>query len=210
MPFPPKLLNRDEEIILDLRPHWWYLAPASAALAGAVIVGIIVLVADVWDPIKWLAGLLVLGTLGFFVQRYVRWAGENFVVTSHRVIYRSGVIAKTGIEIPLERINTVFFNQGLFERLLGAGTLGVESAGESGRQNFTNIRRPSFVQQEVYRAMEDTQEREQRRRGEAAAGARQAGPSIPEQIDQLDDLRRRGLLSDDEFEAKKRDLLDRM
>ncbi|MCB0997474.1 MAG: PH domain-containing protein [Acidimicrobiales bacterium] len=210
MPFPTKLLNNDEEIVLDLRPHWWYLAPASAALAGTVILGVVVLVADVWDPVKWLVGLLVLAALGYFVQRYVRWAGENFVVTSERVIHRSGVIAKKGIEIPLERINTVFFNQSLFERLLGAGDLGVESAGESGRQNFSNIRKPAGVQQSIYRAMEEVQARDLRKMGEAVAGARPASLSIPEQIEQLDELRRRGVLSDAEFEAKKRDLLDRM
>ena len=88
------------------------------------------------------------------MQIYIKWTSENFVVTTERVIHRSGVVAKSGIEIPLDRINTVFFNQSLFERLLGAGDLGVESAGEGGQQTFAAVRKPNLVQQEIYRAME--------------------------------------------------------
>ena len=62
------------------------------------------------------------------------------------MISRSGVVAKTGIEIPLDRINTVFFNQSFFERIIGAGDLGIESAGEGGRENFSDVRKPALVQ----------------------------------------------------------------
>lgn len=214
MAFPKKLLNQDEEIILDLRPHWWQIAPASAGLGVAVIVGLIVLVQFDNSALRILAGLLVLAAVAYFVQRYIRWASENFVVTSERVIHRTGVVAKSGMEIPLDRVNTVFFKQSLFERLLGAGDLGVESAGESGQQNFSGIRKPNLVQQEIYRAMEGNDRNTFREMGEATAaamGGGQAGPaSIPQQIEQLDSLRRQGTISDEEFEAKKRDLLDRM
>ena len=118
-----------------------------------------------------------------------------------------------GVEIPLDRINTVFFNQSLFERLLGAGDLGVESAGEGGQQTFEAVRKPNLVQNEIYRAMESNERRTFEQMGEATAaamGSANAGPSIPEQIEQLDALRRQGTISDEEFETKKRDLLDRM
>lgn len=223
MAFPTKLLNRDEEIVLDLRPHWWYIAPYAAALGGAVVLGIVVLAADAHDALKSLVGVVVLVALGFFVARYLRWVGMNFVVTTERVIYRSGVVSKRGIEIPLERINTVFFNQSLFERLLGQGDLGIESAGERGQQRFDNIRRPLQVQQEIYRAMDDVQQRRLEAYGRTmAAGATNVAPeqpqptpppeqmSIPEQLERLDSLRARGIITDEEFAAKKRELLDRM
>ncbi len=94
MPFPPKLLNQSEEIILDLRPHWWRIAPASAFLAVAVIIGLISLAYDWADPLKIIVGLGVLGALGYFVSMYVSWISDNFVVTTERVISRSGVFAK--------------------------------------------------------------------------------------------------------------------
>ncbi len=213
MTFPSKLLNEGEEIVLDLRPHWWRIFPASVGLGVAVILGILAILYGSDIP-QVLAGLLVLVALGYFVQRYIRWVSENFVVTSDRVIHRYGVVAKTGIEIPLDRINTVFFNQSLFERLLGAGDLGVESAGEGGQQTFEAVRKPMLVQQEIYRAMEAGEHRDYQRMGEATASAMSAAsrpePSIPEQIEKLDALRRAGTITDEEFEAKKRDLLDRM
>jgi uncharacterized membrane protein YdbT with pleckstrin-like domain len=215
VPFPTKLLNPGEAIILDLRPHWWRIFPASAALAGAVIVGLVTLAATGNGALRILAGLVVLAALTNFVGRYIRWTSENFVVTSERVIHRSGVIAKRGIEIPLDRVNTVFFNQSLFERVLGAGDLGVESAGEGGQQTFEAVRRPNLVQQEIYRAMEAGERQQFRSMGEATAaalagGAAQTPPTIPQQIEQLDVLRRQGAITEDEFETKKRELLDRM
>ena len=215
MPFPTKLLNSGEAIILDLRPHWWRIFPASATLAGAVIMGLVTLAATGNGALRILAGLVVLATLTNFVGRYIRWTSENFVVTSERVIHRSGVIAKRGIEIPIDRVNTVFFNQSLFERVLGAGDLGVESAGEGGQQTFEAVRRPNLVQQEIYRAMEAGERQQFRAMGEATAaalagGAAQTPPTIPQQIEQLDVLRRQGAITEDEFETKKSELLDRM
>jgi uncharacterized membrane protein YdbT with pleckstrin-like domain len=220
VPFPKKLLNQGEEVVLDLRPHWWSILPASLLLGVTVILGIASLVADGTlgsSAVKVIMGLLVLGALGFFVKNYLKWSSENFVVTSERVIYRAGVIAKKGIEIPLDRINTVFFNQSLFERLIGAGDLSIESAGEQGRQTFSEVRRPNSVQQEIYRQMERNEQTTYERQAQATAaamgavaGAGGGQKSIPEQIAELDTLRQRGLITDAEFQAKKADLLNRM
>jgi uncharacterized membrane protein YdbT with pleckstrin-like domain len=214
MTFPKHLLTDEEQLILDLRPHWWFLAPSASVLFAAVVLGVVALGNDWASPIKLTAGVLVLGTLGYFGIIYSRWSTTNFVVTTERVISRTGVVAKRGIEIPLDRINTVFFNQSLFERLIGAGDLGIESAGEGGRQTFTNIRKPSLVQNEIYRQKEGYEGRRLRKLSSAATAgpAESATPvaSIPEQIEKLDQLRRQGVITDQEFEIKKRELLDRM
>ena len=208
MAFPRKLLNDGEEVVLDLRPHWIYMAEPTLAVLGSIIVGILALKIDV-SFIKLLAALLVLGCLGWFGIRYAKWANTNFVVTSDRVIHRVGVIAKHGIEIPLERINTVFFNQSMFERLLGAGDLGIESAGERGAETFEDVRKPAIVQNEIYRQMEANSSR-LHGGGRHAAPTQEAGLSIPDQIEKLDELRKRGVISEQEFAAKKADLLNRM
>ena len=215
MPFPKQLLTDDEDLVLDLRPHWWFLAPAGALLAVMTLLGIGALLTDWWGPVDWVILFLWLGSVGYFGWMYLQWTTTNFVVTSERVVSRTGVIAKAGIEIPLDRINTVFFNQSVFERVIGAGDLGIESAGEGGRQEFSDIRRPNIVQNEIYRQVEGLEDRKLRRLGEAAAGSPPAAPadpqlSIPEQIEKLDQLRRQGVVTDEEFEAKKRELLDRM
>ncbi|MEO0494531.1 MAG: PH domain-containing protein [Actinomycetota bacterium] len=215
MPFPKHLLTEDEDLVLDLRPHWWFLAPAGALLALLTLAGVAALLTSWWGPVDWVILFLFLGALGYFGFTYLQWTTTNFVVTNERVISRTGVISKEGIEIPLDRINTVFFNQSIFERVIGAGDLAIESAGEGGRQPFSDIRKPNLVQNEIYRQVEGLEERKLRRLGQAAAGAAPAAPaepqlSIPEQIEKLDQLRRQGVVTDAEFEAKKRELLDRM
>jgi uncharacterized membrane protein YdbT with pleckstrin-like domain len=149
-----------------------------------------------------LLGLMILSAL-WWVGRYARWVTTNFVVTTDRLVFRSGVLSKNGREIPLERENDIAFHQSLFERVLGAGDLVIESAGERGQQLFTDIPKPSKVQNVIYAEMERNAQRDHDR----ASGRPQ---SIPEQIDKLDELRQRGVLTQAEFDLKKAQLLDRM
>ncbi len=213
MPFPRKLLNDGEEVVLDLHPHWWFFAPHIAALILSLAIGLGLLAIDGPAAVGVFAGLLVIGCLLVFGVRYAQWITINFVVTTDRLIYRHGVIAKHGIEIPLERVNTVFFSQSIFERILRTGDLVIESAGERGQQSFSNVRNPSAVQNEIYKQMEDNENRKFDRINSniaAAGGGGGQGDSIPEQIRELDELRKQGLLSDAEFDQKKQELLDRM
>ena len=105
------------------------------------------------------SGVLVLVALAWAGLTYLEWVTTNFVITTDRLIYRHGVLAKHGIEIPLERVNTVFFSQSILERMVGSGDLVIESAGEMGRQNFSNVRKPSAVQNEIYKQMEANENR---------------------------------------------------
>ena len=207
MPFPRKLLNDAEDIVLDLHPHWWFFAGPAVALAASLLAVIVVAMKlngrahDV--SLLIVAGVAVLMLL-WFVGRYLRWATTNFVVTTDRLIYRSGVLAKHGREIPLERVNDIGFHQTFFERIIGAGSLVIESAGELGQEPFTTIPHPAAVQNEIYRQIELAQHRS----ADRMAGKRDL--SIPEQLEKLDELRQRGIINDDEFQAKKAQLLERM
>jgi uncharacterized membrane protein YdbT with pleckstrin-like domain len=207
VPFSRKLLNEGEDVVLDLHPHWEFFVRSAAALVAAIVIGVVVLTRDLPGWVDALVGALVLAALIWFGLVYAKWATTNFVVTTDRLIYRHGVLSKHGIEIPLERVNTVFFSQSILERMLGSGDLVIESAGEMGRQNFSNVRKPSAVQNEIYRQMEQNENRKFDR-----IGSRQpvAGASVPEQIQQLDALRQQGVLTEAEFQAKKADLLKRM
>ena len=220
MAFPRKLLNEGEEIVLDLRPHWWFMSEPTAALLGAVVLGVFTWSqtkgSATWETVAELAAAaLIVFCLVWFGIRYLRWNTTNFVVTTDRVVYRHGVLAKAGIEIPLDKINTVFFNQSIFERILGAGDLAIESAGERCAEMFRDVRKPSVVQNEIYKQMEANENRKYDRVGHAA-GAADVGPtaerqlSIPEQLEKLDELRRRGVITDEEFSQKKTELLGRL
>jgi uncharacterized membrane protein YdbT with pleckstrin-like domain len=216
MPYPQDVLHANEELVLDLHPHWWYIAKSLVALAVAVVVAVVALAGGWPDPVRLLLALFVLATLVWFVERYIRWISTHFVLTTDRVIYRSGVIAKRGIEIPLERINTIFFNQRIFERMLGLGDLMIESASATGAQRFDDIRKPDAVQNEIYQQMEANEIKGANRISSginvAHATANPAPPAqtVPEQIEHLARLRDQGALTEAEFQAKKSELLGRM
>jgi uncharacterized membrane protein YdbT with pleckstrin-like domain len=221
--FPERLLAEDEELIYDLRPHWLTLVVpvliTVAVLGGVGLAWVVMPAGDLQQPARLAAGLLgVVALLVSVVGRVLRWATTHFVLTTERLIFRSGVVAKFGREIPLERINDVTFSQSLFERLIGAGDLLIESAGEHGQSRFSDIRDPEAVQLELSRQMEAN---DRRRAGYAATQPHPAvsdrtpvpparTPSPLDDLERLADLRDRGAVTEEEFQRMKRDLLDRM
>ena len=211
MPYPKKLLNEGEEVALDLRPHWWFFSKHIAT--GIPLFVVLVLVLSVGN--KWLNALWAIVAVvwaGWLGLKYLEWNFTHFVVTDDRVIYRTGVIAKRGVEIPMERINHINFHQGIFERIIGAGDLDIESAGRDGQSHFDDVWHPDGVQQELYRQMEVNAKKRARWSNPAPAFAPSAPapPSVPEQLQQLADLRDRGVITAAEFETKKAQLLERM
>jgi len=210
MPYPQDALHSSEELILDLHPHWWFFAKSAAVLAVVFVLSVMAQLNDWPDFLKMIAGAGLLVTLVWFVQRYIAWVSTHFVLTSDRVIFRSGIIAKKGIEIPLERINTIFFHQRIFERMLGLGDLDIESASKDGAQRFDDIKNPSAVQNEIYQQMERNSNKQADRISGGINRAQGAGESIPDQIAKLSALRDQGVLTEAEFQTKKADLLGRM
>jgi uncharacterized membrane protein YdbT with pleckstrin-like domain len=215
VPYPRKLLNQGEEVALDLRPHWWYFSKHILTGVPLFIVLVLIVAGTSGDAMKTLmaiwAILAILWAL-WLGLKFLQWNFTYFVVTSRRVIYRTGVLAKHGVEIPMDRINNINFHQGMWERVIGAGDLEIESAGEHGLSNFEDVWHPDGVQQEIYRQMEAYADKRAGLHGHAAAAAPAAAPAanIPEQLHQLAELRDRGVISPAEFEAKKAQLLERM
>jgi len=157
--------------------------------------------------------VLALIWAGWLGLEYLKWNFTHFVVTSDRVIFRSGVLSKRGVEIPLERVSNINFRQSIWERTIGAGDLEIESAGRDGQSVFNDVRHPDAVQQELYKQMElYARKRAGWSQPAPAAPAESAAPaaSVPEQLEQLAGLRDRGVISAAEFEAKKAQLLERM
>ena len=203
MPFPRKLLNDGEDVVLDLHPHWWFFVGPTLAFAVSVVVAIAIGTQVEVDAVRFgLLGLMGITAL-WWVGRYIRWTTTNFVVTTDRLVFRSGVLSKHGREIPLDRLNDIAFHQSLFERMIGAGDLMIESAGETGQQQFTDIPKPARVQNVIYAEIDRAKQRD----AERVTGHTL---SIPEQIEKLDELRQRGVLSQAEFDLKKTQLLDRL
>ncbi|HEY5858908.1 MAG TPA: PH domain-containing protein [Actinomycetota bacterium] len=233
MAFPRKLLIPGEQLVLELRPH-------PVALAFSALITFIVMAVGIWlisafdfDWIVYAAILIAL--IAYPLRHLVSWLTSYFVVTSDRVIQREGWISKRSIEIPLEQINDIRFEQGVFERVIGAGDIHIRSASNDGPTTFRDIRHPEEVQRTVYHQAELNNQRMYH--GGAATGAglspgapvpQGAGvpppapvaaapirpdgsaphaPSTTTELERLADLRARGVLTEEEFQAQKAKIL---
>lgn len=207
MPYPRRLLNDNETITLDIHPHWWYFAgPVSILVGLMVLFGIIrtKLHGTIETLLNYVMLVAFVMAIAYLIVEFTKWVTTNFVVTSHRIIFREGVLSRRGTEITLEKVNNLAFNQTLIERIIGAGDLLIESGGETGQETFTDIRSPEQVQKIIQAALQ--QYLEQSRGGRMAPNIQNHG-DVADQITKLADLRNRGVLTDAEFENQKTRLL---
>ncbi|QBS43166.1 PH domain-containing protein [Nocardia sp. CS682] len=136
MGYPEDVLAPEEQLILHRHPHWKMLfwpivtlivATALAGFAG----GIASRKAEGTARTALLIAVLVIWLI-IVVWRCVvpvlSWKTTHFIITERRVLVRQGVLTHTGIDIPMSRISSVQFRHGLFDRMLGTGTLIIESS----------------------------------------------------------------------------------
>jgi uncharacterized membrane protein YdbT with pleckstrin-like domain len=159
MPFPKRLLAEDEEIVLDLHPHWKQLV--VPLLLIPVVCGVASYVAFILPDdsartaLRWvIAVVAALILLRFSLWPYLKWQTTHYVLTTRRVVIRQGVFGRSGRDIPLTRVNDVSFRHSLFERVLRCGTLTIESAGEHGQVVLPEVPQVEAVQREVYKRVE--------------------------------------------------------
>src|SRR6476661_3477616 len=179
-PYPRKLINEGENVVLDLKPHWFFFW--KHIVVGLVFLVVFVVYVGPAGGSKFLGWPLGIGLLvfaAFVVEKYLVWTYTHFVLTDRRVISRSGIVSKRGTEIPLDRINNIDFSQRIWERVIGAGDLSIESAGKDGQSHFENVRHPDMVQQEIYRQMEVNARRQASWHADASAVRQAPAPAVP-------------------------------
>ena len=230
MAFPRKLLRDGEELILDLRPHPVAITFNVLIIVIAVAAALFVVVRIHTNWVRLAAAIVAVVLIVFTaLPGIIGWLTSHFVVTSERVISRSGWISKNQKDIPLDRLQNVAFHQSVFERLIGAGDVTLESAGEESDTKFADVRHPEQVQKTIYVAREQDEQRRARAAvvdeappapapsapqpaaaaaSPAPAAAASAGqPQVADELAKLADLRDRGVISDAEFQAQKAKLL---
>lgn len=211
MAFPKKLLADHEKLVFDLRPHWIAIIPPFLWSALFIILWVLghQMVDAQWDGSaqnnlqKVVAVVCFTLILYFGVFPITRWATTHFVLTSDRLITRSGVVGKHSREMPLERINNVALTQTALERFLGSGDLLIESAGERGQSRITNVRKPEQVQLMIYKETESNNNR-------MMGGGTPREETVMDQLEALGRLRESGTITEEEFETKKQELLKRL
>ncbi|MFG1703485.1 PH domain-containing protein [Nonomuraea sp. M3C6] len=164
MTLPDHHLTQGEQRVRSFHPHWKRLVVPFIALvliAAATGAALYFIPGD-WGPYAKIAVVviaLVLLTIWSFVP-YLRWKNTGYVLTTHRFTISTGVLNKSTDEIPITKVNTVSSDQTFFERLLGCGTLTVESAADRGEIVLRDIPRIQDVRTELFRLVEDASDGE--------------------------------------------------
>jgi uncharacterized membrane protein YdbT with pleckstrin-like domain len=153
--FPEDILTDDEVVVLDLHPHWIRLV--RPVFSAVVVLGLAVLAVFfapngvLQKPLQYLVLIVAVVLLVYLtIVPWVRWVTTRYVITSERVLLRTGVFTRSGRDIPLIRLNDVTFEHTLFERMVGSGTLTIESAGERGQVVLTSVPHVEHVHLRLY------------------------------------------------------------
>ena len=161
MAYPDDLLSEQEHVVVHSHPHFKMLIFPTLALLvtlGAGIWGALMTkdAAAPWNSVGLIAiGVVVLVVVVWlFLAPLVRWRTTHFIVTTDRLIAREGVLKRTGIDIPMGRINSVQFEHGLLDRVFGCGTLIIESASDEPLR-FEDIPHVEKVHTVIYREVND-------------------------------------------------------
>jgi uncharacterized membrane protein YdbT with pleckstrin-like domain len=185
VPYPEKILADDETVAESLHPHWITLVPATlwflviCAAGGFSIyflpsgkpTHLILLIAIV------VVGVILLSWLS--IRPWIGWRTTHYILTTHRVLIRRGVLKHVGRDIALQRITDVGYSQTLWERIVGAGTLTIESASEHGLEPLKDIPHSDQVQQLLNRLVEQDGERRARLASSAMPGYPPPGYPAP-------------------------------
>ena len=197
-----------------------------AALAGVVIlaVALIMMLSPELEATAWIAFVIAAVPAFEVIRIFADWMNERYIITNRRVMEIRGIINKHVRDSALEKVNDVDLTQSVIGRILGYGTVQIITGSDIGVNMFRRISNPVRFKREMLNAKEglyetprSKDEEEEPLGPEAGEGERDAGgkapPSssdIPDLIVELAELRQKGIITEEEFQAKKKDLLDRL
>jgi uncharacterized membrane protein YdbT with pleckstrin-like domain len=163
MGFPENILDDGEAVVQNLRPHWRRIVfPILLLIIVVGVASYLLNLHSVKDhkALMWLVIAVAVVILVWLCARPILvWLSTRYVLTNRRVLMRSGVLSRSGRDVPLTRVNDVSFQRTLIERMFGSGTLTIESAGERGQVLLKDVPHVEAVQRDIYRLVEDEAQR---------------------------------------------------
>jgi uncharacterized membrane protein YdbT with pleckstrin-like domain len=182
VPYPDKVLGDDEEVVRHLHPHWLTISwpvVAFLLLVGAASFGAALVPAGAQQGLWRLVvvGVALVLALYLVVVPLLRWRTTHYVITTHRLLHRVGILSRSGRDIGLSRITDVSFRQSLWDRVVNSGTVTIETAGEGGPTVLSAIPDSDGVQQLLNQLVEEDADRRARESaGYLTAGDRWTDP----------------------------------
>jgi len=212
MGYLESLMGRYEGIVFKTRQHWLVVLPTiliNSLLSLLIIVGSGFLVSHL-GPLVLVALLLLVFPLGKLALDLLNWWNEVYVVTNRRVIQLEGIINKHSIDSSLEKVNDVVLEQSAFGRLLNYGTVQILTASEIGVNLFERVARPVRFKTEMLNQKEGFSRLESFRSQAERVKEAPSAHDIPGLIAELDELRQKGVITEEEFQREKGELLEKL
>jgi membrane protein YdbS with pleckstrin-like domain len=199
-------LQKGEKVLLVIHSTWVSLA-GPVLLALALIIGGIALLR--FFSYGWIISLVA---VGFLVVRYFQWKANIWVVTSSRVIDENGFLRHYAKESPLEKINNVSYDQGIWGRILNYGHVEIQTAAQVGATDYYNVHHPKKLKDTITQAQTDLQRSQavhQASQLAAALGIRPSNTlSVSAELEKLFELKQKGILTQGEYDLAKSKLLN--
>jgi len=206
------LLAKNEQIVIKTRQHWRVLVGSAFANGLLFIILLALGIAFQTLPVlqRFRIGIVVLAFFIFaifpilaFVRDFLEWWNEDFIVTNRRVIQAQGILGKHVLDSSLDKVNDVLLTQSFLGRMFDYGDLEIDTANANEPNIFRTIAEP------VKFKMAMMNQREAMTGGQDQS-ARTDAADIGELMKELNELHQQGVLTDQEFQEKKRELLGRM
>lgn len=210
------LLGEQEEVLLISRQHWFVLFGMIALeIIAMIVLVVVVAIAQAYLPqYPILYGLLLLVLpLISLVREYLIWWNRQYVITNRRVIQISGIINKNVIDSSLEKVNDVKMVQSFWGRLYGYGNVEILTASELGVNLFRKIGNPIRFKTTMLNAksrLEMEQAGAFLDKVNGVEAAETTSNEIPALLERLGALREKGVLTEEEFQKKKAELLAKL
>jgi uncharacterized membrane protein YdbT with pleckstrin-like domain len=208
-------MSEHENIILDTRHHWFILASSILVeiisilvIFVAVILANTLLVAAIptIGPFIWIVDIIgfivLLIPIATGTRDFLNWSNHQFIITNRRVMQISGIFNKSVIDSSLEKVNDIKMEQSALGRIFGYGDIEILTASELGVNLFKKIDNPVKFKTALLNAKAYLEQ--------AGGIPVESKPDIPAMISKLADLRTQGVLTEDEFQQKKSELLSKL
>ena len=199
------LLGENEQVVFETHQHWFVLF-GKVFLEVFLIVLLIggSLALSVVNSLAMYGLILVLVPVLGLLNDVLTWRSKAYIVTNRRVIQIAGVLSKDVVDSSLEKVNDVKMSQSALGRMFGYGDIEILTASELGVNLFHQIADPIDFKTAMLNAKE--------RMGfdEIGTEMHHGSTDIPAMIEKLDSLRKLGILSEEEFQRKKAELLAKM
>lgn len=207
MNYVQRMLGEHERVVFSTHQHWIVLA--SSFIVNLLLALLVILVTGiVWGPLAfplgWATAVLVVIPIARFVYHYLIWYNREYIITNRRVIQISGVLNKNVFDSSLEKVNDVKMSQSLLGRIFDYGDVEIMTAAEEGENLFRRIQGPLKFKTAMLN------QKEALGMGDVPMGAAPRTPDVPTLIENLAQLRKQGLITEEEFQRKKQELLQRI